>query len=46
MANKIMFPIKECPSFERLVDVIVDGFDELSLSTQQLTVGVSALNLV
>lgn len=30
------------PSFEKLLDVIVDGFHDLSLSTQQLTVGVSA----
>ncbi|AWH87774.1 hypothetical protein [Limnobaculum parvum] len=42
MANEIMFPIREVPSFERLLDVVVDGFHELSLSTQQLTVGVSA----
>lgn len=42
MANEIMFPIKETPSFEELLDIIVDGFHDLSLSTQQLTVGVSA----
>lgn len=42
MANEIMFPLRECPSFERLLDVIVDGFNDLSLSTQQLTIGVSA----
>lgn len=42
MANEIMFPIKETPSFEELLDIIVDGFHDLSLSTQQLTVGISA----
>jgi len=35
MSNKILFPIKEIPSFEKLLDVIVDGFHNLSLSTQQ-----------
>ena len=42
MSNKILFPIKEIPSFEKLLDVIVDGFHNLSLSTQQLTIGISA----
>lgn len=42
MANEIMFPIKKTPSFEKLLDIIVDGFHDLSLSTQQLTIGVSA----
>ncbi|GKX56136.1 hypothetical protein SOASR030_22480 [Leminorella grimontii] len=42
MANEVMFPLKECPSFERVLEIIVDGFHSLSLSTQQLTIGVSA----
>ena len=42
MSNKILFPIKEIPSFEKILDIIVDGFHHLSLSTQQLTIGISA----
>lgn len=42
MANKILFPIKETPSFEMLLDIVIDGFHDLSLSTQQLSIGLSA----
>lgn len=41
MSNEIMFPIKETPSFEHLLDIMVEGFNELSLSTKQTTVGLS-----
>lgn len=42
MANKILFPIKEIPSFEMLLDIVVDGFGEFLLPTQQLSIGLSA----
>ncbi|EST57327.1 hypothetical protein K151_2729 [Proteus hauseri ZMd44] len=42
MANKILFPIKKTPSFESVLDVLIDGFNELSFSTQQITIGLSA----
>lgn len=42
MANEFMFPIKKMPSFEELLDIIVDGFEKYSLSTRQLSVGLSA----
>jgi hypothetical protein len=42
MANEIMFPIQKTPSFEDLLEIIVEGFEEHSISTRQLTVGLSA----
>ena len=42
MANEFMFPIKETPSFEELLDIIVDGFKVYSLPIRQLSVGLSA----
>ena len=42
MANEFMFPIKKTPSFEELLDIIVDGFKVYSLPIRQLSVGLSA----
>ena len=42
MAYEIMFPIKKTPSFEELLDIIVDGFKVYSLPRRQLSVGLSA----
>ncbi|EJD6498603.1 MULTISPECIES: hypothetical protein [Providencia] len=49
MSNEILFPIKKLPQFEDILNSIVDGFNDFSLSTQQLTIGISAkkgLNLL
>nr|ELR5111885.1 hypothetical protein [Providencia stuartii] len=42
MSNEILFPIKKLPQFEDILNNIVDGFNDLSLSTKQLTIGISA----
>ncbi|AXH60828.1 hypothetical protein ABN306_21630 [Providencia huaxiensis] len=49
MSNEILFPIKKLPQFEDILNSIVDGFNDFSLSTKQLTIGISAkkgLNLL
>lgn len=49
MSNEILFPIKKLPQFEDMLNNIVDGFNNFSLSTKKLTIGISAkkgLNLV
>ena len=42
MANDIMFPINKTPSFETLLNIVVEGFEEFLLSTQHLSIGLSA----
>ncbi|EKT64533.1 hypothetical protein [Providencia burhodogranariea] len=49
MSNEILFPIKKLPQFEDILNSIIDGFNDFSLSTKQLTIGISAkkgLNLL
>lgn len=42
MTNKVYCPIKETPSFEELIQIILEGFNNLQLPTNQLIVGVLA----
>ncbi|ELX8378421.1 hypothetical protein AB7W88_20490 [Providencia vermicola] len=49
MSTEILFPIKKLPQFEDILNSIIDGFNDFSLSTKQLTIGISAkkgVNLV
>lgn len=42
MSNSILFPIKTLPRFEDVFNSIAEGFVNLSLPNQQLTIGLTA----
>ncbi|QXO72417.1 hypothetical protein [Morganella morganii] len=42
MSNSILFPIKFLPQFEDVFNSIAEGFVNLSLPNQQLTIGLTA----